>query len=66
VAGSQLEKLRSALLNIRLTHGISLPDCEGEIEEREAAGQKNNSTEQFRHTQKKLNSCISHHQQIKR
>jgi len=66
VAGSQLEKLRAALLDIRQTHGTSLQDCEREIDEREAAGQKNTHSEQFRHMQEKLNNCIRHHQQIKR
>jgi hypothetical protein len=66
VAGSQLEKLRAALLDIRQTHGISLLDCEDEIDEREAAGQKNTHSERFRHMQKQLNNCIRHHQEIKR
>jgi hypothetical protein len=64
VAGSQLEKLTSAMMNIRLTHGISLQDCGSEMEEGEAAGQ-NTPSEQFRHMQEQMNSCISHHQQIK-
>jgi len=66
VAGSQLEKLRAALLDIRQTHGTSLQDCGGETDEREAAGQKNNHSEQFRHMQEQLNNCIRHHQQIMR
>jgi len=66
VAGSQLEKLRAALLDIRQTHGTSLQDCGGETDEREAAGQKNTHSEQFRHMQEQLNNCIRHHQQIKR
>ena len=66
VAGSQLEKIRAALLDIRQTYGTSLQDCGGEIDEREAAGQKNAHSEQFRHMQGQLNSCVRHHQQIKR
>jgi hypothetical protein len=66
VAGSQLEKFRAALLDIRQTHGTSLQDCAGEIDEREAAGQKNTHSEQFRHMQEQLNNCIRHHQEIKR
>jgi len=66
VAGSQLEKLRAALLDIRQTYGTSLQDCEHEIDEREAAEQKNTHSEQFRHMQEQLNNCIRHHQQIKR
>jgi len=66
VAGSQLEKLRAALLDIRQTHGTSLQDFGGETDEREAAGQKNTHSEQFRHMQEQLNNCIRHHQQIKR
>jgi hypothetical protein len=65
VAGSQLEKLRAALLDIRQTHGTSLQDCGGEIDEWEAAGQNTNS-EKFRHMHELLNSCIRHHQGIKR
>jgi hypothetical protein len=66
VAGSQLEKISAALFDIRQTHGTSLQDCGGETDEREAAGQKNTHYEQFRHMQEKLNSCIRHHQEIKR
>jgi hypothetical protein len=64
VAGGQLEKLNAALLDIRQTHGTSLQDCGGENDEREAAGE--NNPEQFRHMQEQLNSCIRHHQEIKR
>jgi signal transduction histidine kinase len=66
VAGSQLEKLRAALLDIRQTHGTSLQDCGGEIHYREAAAQKNTHSEQFRHMQEQLNNCVRHHQEIKR
>jgi hypothetical protein len=66
VACSQLEKLRSALLDIRQTHGISLLECGGETDEREAAAHKNIHSEQFLHIQKQLNNCIRHHQEIKR
>ena len=66
VAGSQLEKLRLALLDIRQTHGTSLLDCGGDAYEREAAGQKNIHSEQFRHMQEQLNNCVRHHQEIKR
>jgi len=65
VAGSQLEKIRAALLDIRQTHGTSLQDCGGETDEREAAGQ-NAHSEQFHQMQEQLNNCIRHHQQIKR
>jgi hypothetical protein len=65
VAGSQLDKLRAALLDIRQTYGTSLQDCGGETDEREAAGQ-NTHSEQFCHMQEQLNSCIRHHQEIKR
>jgi len=64
VACSQLEKLRAALLDIRQTHGTSLQDCGGEIDERGEAGQKNTHSEQFRHMQEQLNSCVRHHQDI--
>jgi len=66
VAGSQLEKLRADLLDIRQTHGTSLEECGGETDERETAGQKNTHSERFRHMQKQLNNCIRHHQEIKR
>jgi hypothetical protein len=66
VAGSQLEKLRAALLDIRQTHGASLQEYGGETDEGEAAGQKNIHSEQLRHMQEKLNICIRHHQEIKR
>jgi hypothetical protein len=66
VAGSQLEKFRAALLDIRQTHGTSLQDCGGETDEREAAGQNNTHSEQFRHMLEQLNNCIRHHQKIKR
>jgi hypothetical protein len=66
VAGSQLEKLRAALLDIKQTHGTSLQDSGGETDEREAAGQMNTPSEQFRHMQQQLNNCIRHHQEIKR
>jgi hypothetical protein len=65
VAGGQLEKVSAALLDIRQTHGTSLQDCGGEIDEREAAGQ-NTHSEQFRHMQEKLNNCVRHHQEVKR
>jgi hypothetical protein len=65
VAGSQLEKLNAALLDIRQTHATSLQDCGGEKDEREAAGEKTPS-EQFRRIQEQLNNCIRHHQEIKR
>jgi hypothetical protein len=64
VACSQLEKIRAALLDIRQTHGTSLQDCGGETDEREAAGQKNAHSEQFRHIQEQLINCIRHHQEI--
>ena len=66
VAGSQLEKLRAALLDIRQTYGTSLQESGGEIDELETAGQKNTLSEQFRHMQKQLNNCIRLHQEIKR
>jgi len=66
VAGSQLEKLRAALLHIRQTHDTSLQYCGGETDEREAAGVKNTHSEQFHHMQEQLNSCVRHHQEIKR
>ena len=66
VACSQLEKLRAALLDIKQTHGTSLQYCGGETDERDAAGQKNTHSEQFRHMQEQLNNCIRHNQEIKR
>jgi hypothetical protein len=66
VAGSQWEKLKAALLDIRQTCGTSLQDCGGETDEGEAAGQKNTHSEQFHHMQQQLNNCIRHHQEIKR
>jgi hypothetical protein len=65
VAGSQLEKLRATLVDIRQTNGTSLQDCEVKTDEREAAGLKNTHSEQFRHMQEQLNNCIRHHQVIK-
>jgi hypothetical protein len=66
IAGSQLEKLRAALLDIRHTHRTSVHDCEEETDEREAAGRKNDPSESFRRMQQQLNNCIRHHQEIKR
>jgi len=66
VACSQLEKIRLALLDIRQTYATSVQYFGGESDEREAAGQKNTHSEQFRHMQEKLNNCIRHHQGIKR
>jgi hypothetical protein len=66
VAGSQLDKIRAALLDIRQKHSISLQVCTGEIDEREAAGQKNTDSEQFSHMQQQLKNCIRHHQEIMR
>jgi hypothetical protein len=66
VAGSQLEKLRATLVDIRQTHGTSLQDCGGQTGERETAGLKNTHSEQFRHMQGQLNNCIRHHQQVMR
>ena len=66
VAGSQLEKLRADLLDIRQTHGTSLQECGRETHEGEAAEQKNAHSVQFRHMQEQLNNCIRHHQEIKR
>jgi hypothetical protein len=66
VAGSQLEKLRAALLDIRQTHGTSLLDCGGETDEPKAKGQKNTHSEQIRNMQEQLNNCIRQHQEIKR
>jgi hypothetical protein len=62
VAGSQMEKIRATLVDIRQTYCTSLQDCGGETDGREAAGQKNTHTEQFRHMQEQLNNCIRHHQ----
>jgi hypothetical protein len=64
VAGSQLEKIKTALLEIR--HGTTLQDCGGEIDEQKVVGQKNTHSEKFRHMQEQLNNCIRHHQEIKR
>jgi len=61
-----MEKLRAALLDIRQTHGTSLQDCGGEIDERGTAGQNNTNSEQLRHMQEQLNNCIRHHQEIMR
>ena len=66
VAGSQLEKIRAVLLDIRQKHGTSLQDCGGETDERETVVQKNAHSEQFRHMQEQLKNCIRHHQEIKR
>jgi hypothetical protein len=66
VACSQLEKLRSALLDIRQKHGTSLQECGGETYELEATALKKIHSEQFRHMQKQLNNCIRHHHEIKR
>jgi glucose-6-phosphate-specific signal transduction histidine kinase len=62
IAGSQLEKLRVALLDIRQTHVTAERDCGTQ----ETQGQARASEELFRHMQKQLNNCIRHHQEIKR
>jgi hypothetical protein len=59
IAGSQLEKLRAGLLDIRQTHVTAERDCGPQ-------GQARASEELFRHMQKQLNNCIRHHQEIKR
>jgi hypothetical protein len=66
VAVCQLEKLSAALLDIRQKYATSLQDGGGETDEREAAGQKNTHSEQFRRMYEQLNNCIRHHQEIKR
>ena len=66
VACSQLEKIRLALLDIGHTYPTSLQYCGGESDEREAAGQKNTLSEQFRHMQEQLIKYIRQHQEIKR
>ncbi|GFG37340.1 hypothetical protein Cfor_08217, partial [Coptotermes formosanus] len=65
VACSQLEKLRATLLDIRKTN-ITWPSCRVERDQHEGGGQTQATEEQFRHMQKQLNSCILHHQEIKR
>jgi hypothetical protein len=66
VAGSQLEKLRAAILDIRQTHVTSQQDCGAETDRQEGQeqGQVRKSEELFGHMQKQLNGCIRHHQQI--
>ena len=66
VACSQLEKLKLALLDIRQTHVISEQLFEDETDQQATGGQKNTPSQLFRHMQEQLNSCIRHHQEIKR
>jgi hypothetical protein len=66
IAGSQLEKLRAALLDIRQTHVTAERGCGTQTDQQEAQGQARTSEELFRHMQKQLNNCIRHHQEIKR
>jgi hypothetical protein len=66
VACTQLEKLRAALLDIRQIHVTAERDCGTQADQQEAQGQARTSEELFHHMQKQLNTCIRHHQEIKR
>jgi hypothetical protein len=66
VACSQLEKLNSVLLCITQTHVTSQQDCGGENGQQEGQGQGHISEDMLLHMQNQLNTCIRHHQDIKR
>jgi hypothetical protein len=66
VACSQLEKLKAALLCITQTHVTSQQDCEAEARQQEGQGEGHISEDKFLDTQKQLNACIRHHQDVKR
>jgi hypothetical protein len=66
VACSQLEQLRRDLLSIRQTAVKSKQTCLAAVEQGEKRDQSHCSEELFRDMQKKLNSCLRHHQEIKR
>jgi hypothetical protein len=66
VACSQLEQLRRDLLSIRQTVVRSQQTCLAAVEQGEKEDQSHCSEEFFRDMQKQLNSCLRHHQEIKR
>jgi hypothetical protein len=61
---SQLEKLRSNLLDIRQKPNTSEQESGAETDREEEETQAHSSQELFRCMQKQLNDCIRHHQQI--
>jgi hypothetical protein len=66
VACSQLEQLRRDLLAIRQTVVKSQQTCVAAIEQEKKEDQRHCSEELFRNMQRQLNSCLRHHQEIKR
>ncbi|XP_021941933.1 odorant receptor Or2-like, partial [Zootermopsis nevadensis] len=62
IACSQLEKLRTSLLDIRQNRDISKDS--GAETDQEEEGKVNASGEMFQRMQKQLNDCVRHHQQI--
>ena len=66
VACSQLEKLRATLLSIRQADLVYNQACTDKTDKEKTDSDSYNPEELFYHTQKKLNECIRHHQEIKR
>jgi hypothetical protein len=65
VACSQLEKLRTALLDIRKTYVLS--DQAFRVDSDQQKEEESYSAEEiFRNMQKQMNGCICHHQEITR
>jgi len=63
---SQLEQLRQDLLAIRQTVVQSQQTCLSAVEQEEKEDQNHCSEELFCDMQRQLNSCLRHHQEIKR
>jgi len=61
IACSQLEKLKVAIMNINWNQDT---DAEEDNEKRRSQSVHRTSHDVFRHTQKQINDCIRHHQQI--
>jgi hypothetical protein len=66
VTCSQLEKLRTALLEIRQTYVKSVKKFGDEAKQLCCEEQVYNSEQIFTHMQKQLNYCIRHPQEIRR
>lgn len=61
IACSQLEKLKVAIMNINRNQDT---DAKEDHEKRRSQSVHRTSHDVFRHTQKQINDCIRHHQQI--
>ena len=66
VACSQLEQLRRDLLSIRQTLVESQHTSLAAVEQEEGEEQSHCSEKLFGYMQEQLNSCLRHHQEIKR